>query len=119
MAALRAMQQVQHHATSQPETSNGAAAVVSKLAAMAKQQDERFKQELEMRKLREEEERRMRMEVKEEDDLFRDDDELEYNPSYAGSKRDISQVDSPEEAIRPSPAFVVNIASLLRFPFRL
>jgi hypothetical protein len=112
MAALRAMQQVQHHAASQPETSNGAAAVVSQLAAMAKQHDERFKQEQEMRKLREEEERRMRMEVKQEDDLFRDDD-LEYN-SYTGAKRGISQVDSPEEANRPGPSFVVNIASLPR-----
>lgn len=112
------MQKVQHHATSQPETSNGAAAVVSKLAAIAKQQDELFKQEQEMRKLREEEEGRMRMEAKQEDDLFRDD-ELEFNQSYGGSKRDISQVDSPEEAIRPTPAFVVNIASILKFSFVL
>jgi len=85
---------------------------VSQLAAMAKQRDEQFKQEQEMRKLREEEERRMRMEVKREDDLFGDDD-LEYNSSYAGSKRDISQVDSPEEATRPAPSFVVLPASPL------
>lgn len=107
MAALRAMQQVQSHAASLPETANGAASVVSQLAAMAKQRDEQFKQEQQMRKLREEEERRMRMDVvKREDDLFGDDD-LEYNSSYAGSKRDISQVDSPEEATRPAPSFVV------------
>jgi len=101
------MQQVQHHAASQPEASNGAASVVNQLAAMAKQQDERFKQEQEMRKLREEEERRMRLEVKREDDLFGDNDDLEYNSSYAGSKRDISQVDSPEESTRHAPSFVV------------
>jgi hypothetical protein len=109
MAALRAMQQVQHHAASQPETSNGAASVVNQLAAMARQRDERFKQEQEMRKLREEEERRMRMvDVKREDHDIFGDDELEYNSSYAGSKRDISQVDSPEESIRPAPSFVVS-----------
>ena len=106
MAALRAMQQVQSHAASLPETANGAASVVSQLAAIVKQRDERFKQEQQMRKLREEEERSMRMDVKREDDLFGDDD-LEYNSSYAGSKRDISQVDSPEEATRPAPSFVV------------
>jgi hypothetical protein len=107
------MQQVQSHAASLPDTANGAASVVSQLAAMAKQRDEQFKQEQEMRKLREEEERRMRMDVKREDDLFGDDD-LEYNSSYAGSKRDISQVDSPEEATRPGPSFVV-----LLHPFSL
>src|SRR5205814_9378487 len=90
----------------QPETSNGAASVVSKLEALAKQHNERFKQEQEMRKLRDEEERRMRMGVKPEDDLF-GDDELEYNASYAGSKRNISHVDSPEEGARPAPSFVV------------
>ena len=110
MAALRAMQQVQSHAASLPEQANGAASVMSQLAAMAKQREEQFKQEQEMRKLREEEERRMRMEVKREDDLF-GDDELDYNPSYAGSKRDISQVDSPEESTRPAPSFVVPFPS--------
>ena len=106
MAALRAMQQVQHQAAAQPEASNGAASVVSQLAALAREKDERFKQEQEMRKLREEEERRMRFEIKREDNLF-GDDEFEYNSSYAGSKRDISQVDSPEESNRPAPSFVV------------
>jgi hypothetical protein len=106
MAALRAMQQVQHHAAAQPEASNGAASVVSQLAAIARQRDERFKQEQEMRKLREEEERRMRLDVKREDDLFGDDD-MDYSSSYAGSKRDISQVDSPAESNRPAPSFVV------------
>ena len=106
MAALRAMQQVQHHAATQPDGSNGATLVVNQLAAIAQEQNERFQYEQEMRKLREEEERRMRLEVKREDDLFGDDD-MEYNSSYAGSKRDISQVDSPEEASRPAPSFVV------------
>jgi hypothetical protein len=106
MAALRAMQQVQQHAATQPEASNGARLVVNQLAAIAQEQNERFQQEQELRKLKEEEERRLRMEVKREDDLFGDDD-LEYNSSYAGSKRDISQVDSPEESMRPAPSFVV------------
>lgn len=108
MAALRAMQQVQHvTAQQQGDSANGAAAVVSQLAAMAKQQDERFKAEQELRKLKEEEERSLRMvDIKREEDLF-GDDELEYNSSYAGSKRDISQVDSPEEPSRPPPSFIV------------
>jgi hypothetical protein len=106
MAALRAMQQVQQHAATQPEASNGATLVVNQLAAIAQEQNERFQQEQELRKLKEEEEQRLRIEVKGEDDLFGDDD-LEYNSSYAGSKRDISQVDSPEEAMRPAPSFMV------------
>ena len=111
MAALRAMQQVQHHAASQPETSNGAALVVNQLAAMAKQQDERFKQEQEMRRLREDEERILSEQVKREDDLF-EDDELEYNPSFTGSKRNISQVESPEESNRNAPpSYIVCILS--------
>ena len=103
---MRAIQQVQHHAAAQPEASNGAASVVSQLATIARQKDQQFKQEQEMRKLREEEERRMRLEVKQEEDLF-GDNELEYNSTYAGLKRDISQVDSPEESIRPAPSFAV------------
>jgi hypothetical protein len=102
-AALRAMQQVQHHVAAQPETANGAASVVNQLAAMA--QDERYKAQ-ELKKLREEEERRMRIVKEEDDDLF-GDGELSYNPSYAGSKRDISQVDSPEESTRHAPSYVV------------
>jgi len=102
------MQQVQHHAAQQQGDSNGAAAVVSQLAAIAKQQDEQFKAEQEMRKLKEEEERGLQMmDVKREDDLFGDVEMDGYNSSYAGSKRDISQVDSPEEPLRPAPSFVV------------
>jgi hypothetical protein len=106
MAALRAMQQVQHHAAQQHGDPNGAAAVMSQLAARAKEQNERFQAEQEMRKLKEEEERQMR-EVKQEEDLFGDDELDGYNGAYAGSKRDISQVDSPEEPTRPAPTFVV------------
>lgn len=105
MAALRAMQQVQHHAAAQPEASNGAAQVVNQLAAIARQQDERFKQEQELRRQREEEERQ-RLEIKKEDDLFGDDD-LEYSSSYPGSKRRLSQVESPEESNRPAPTYIV------------
>ena len=102
------MQQVQHHAAQQQGDSNGAAAVLSQLAAMAKKQDEQFKAEQEMRKLKEEEERALRMvDVKREVDLFGDDEMEGYSSSYAGSKRDISQVDSPEEPSRPAPSFVV------------
>jgi len=66
-----------------------------------------------MRRIKDDEERRMRedREVKHEDspeDLFGDDEmSTGYNPSFAGSKRDISHVDSPEEANRPHPSFVV------------
>ena len=107
MAALRAMQQVQHHAAAQPETQNGAAQVVNQLAALARQQDERFKQEQELRRQREEEER-LQMEVKkeEEEDLF-GDGELGYSNSFSGSKRRLSQVESPEEQNRPGPSYVV------------
>jgi hypothetical protein len=102
------MQQIQQHAATQPETSNGAARVVDQLAAIAKQQDERYKQEQEMRKIREDEERRMRIKQEDTDDLF-GDEELSpgYDPSFTGSKRDISQVDSPEESNRAHPSFVV------------
>lgn len=54
----------------------------------------------------------MRLQVKREEeeedgDLFGDHEGLGgYNSSYA-AKRDISQVDSPEESIRPAPSFVV------------
>lgn len=107
MAALRAMQQVQHQAASLPETSNGASLVVNQLAQIAQEQNERFKHEQEMRKLRDEEERRLREVKREEDDLFGDGDLENYNSSYGGSKRDISQVDSPEENMRPAPTFMV------------
>ena len=107
MAALRAMQQVQHQAASLPETSNGASLVVNQLAQMAQEQNERFKHEQEMRKLREEEEKRLKDVKREEDDLFGDGDLGNYNSSYGGSKRDISQVDSPEENMRPAPTFMV------------
>jgi hypothetical protein len=107
MAALRAMQQVQHQAASLPETSNGASLVVNQLAQIAQEQNERFKHEQEMRKLREEEEKRLREVKREEDDLFGDGDLENYNSSYGGSKRDISQVDSPEENMRPAPTFMV------------
>lgn len=55
----------------------------------------------------------MKLQVKEEDDLFGDDELSGYNSSYAGSKRDISQVDSPEESHRGAPSFVVSRAHVL------
>jgi hypothetical protein len=104
MAALRAMQQVQqvqHHVAT--DTSNGATQVVNQLAAMAREREERFQHEQEQRKLREEEQQRLRMQVKREEDLFGDD---EYDlPS--STKRRLSQVDSPEDVMRPAPSFVV------------
>jgi len=58
--------------------------------------------------MREEEEQRMKTQIKQEDDdLFGDAELSGYNSSFAGSKRDISQVDSPEEVHRPHPSFVV------------
>jgi outer membrane protein OmpA-like peptidoglycan-associated protein len=103
MAALRAMQQVQqvqHHAT---DSSNGPSQVVNQLAAMARERDERFQHEQEQRKLQEEEQQRLRMQVKREEELFGDD---EYDlPS--STKRRLSQVDSPEDVMRPVPSFVV------------
>jgi hypothetical protein len=109
MAALRAMQQVQHHVASQTETSNGAASVVNQLAAIAKERDVQFQLEQEQRKLRQEEERRMNN-IKREEDLFGED---EYDlPS--GSKRRLSQVDSPEGSMRPAPTFVVPAQHVFR-----
>jgi len=77
---------------------------VNQLAAIARDEDERYKQQEALRRLKEEEELRLR-EVKREDDLFGDDDS-EYSGTFK-SKRDISQVDSPEEANRAAPSFVV------------
>ena len=108
------MQQVQHHAASQPDASNGAAAVVNQLAVLARHQEEQYKQEEALRRLKEEEELRLRMtEVKREDDLFGDDDS-EYSATFTTKpKRDISQVDSPEEANRAAPSFVVRFILLV------
>jgi hypothetical protein len=105
MAALRAMQQIQNHVATTPDASNGAATVVNRLAAIARDEDERYKQQEALRRLKEDEESRLR-EVKREDDLFGDDDS-EYSGTFSKGKRDISQVDSPEEANRAAPSFVV------------
>jgi len=99
------MQQIQNHVATTPDASNGAATVVNRLAAIARDEDERYKQQEALRRLKEDEESRLR-EVKREDDLFGDDDS-EYSGTFSKGKRDISQVDSPEEANRAAPSFVV------------